>query len=170
MSLEPQVLPVRTPTATTGVTGTTVDQVYPDTTLTASQIQQVGITTDVSGGGSEKVSYNQGTLTVPCKACYRSVFGLTGAGSSRWSSPGRLPVEMSSQQIIVHFIYYEQQIKRELKRIHISGCRCNERLKAKTDGSKSLGYTGFRGDLEHLTIETRLVSESFECVMGECVI
>ena len=25
------------------------------------------------------------------------------------------------------------------------------------------------GDLEHLTIETRLIGESFECVMGECV-
>ncbi len=77
---------------------------------------------------------------------------------------------MSSQQIIVHFIYYEQQIKRELKRIHISGCRCNERLKAKTDGSKRLAYTGLRGDLEHLTIETGLIGESFECVMGERVI
>jgi hypothetical protein len=31
-------------------------------------------------------------------------------------------------------------------------------------------YTGLYGDLEHLTIETRLISESFECVMGECVI
>ena len=28
-------------------------------------------------------------------------------------------------------IYYEQQIKRELKGIHIWGCRCNERLKLK---------------------------------------
>ena len=36
--------------------------------------------------------------------------------------------------------------------------------------SKSLGYTGLHGDLEHLTIETSLISESFECVMGECVI
>ncbi len=67
-------------------------------------------------------------------------------------------------------IYYDQQVKRDLKRIHKSGYRCNERLKAKTDGSKRLTYTGFRGDLEHLTIETRLISESFECVMGECVI
>ena len=66
--------------------------------------------------------------------------------------------------------YYEQQVKRELKRIHISGYRCNERLKAKTDGSKRLVYTGFGGELEHLTIETRLKGESFECVMGECVI
>ena len=32
--------------------------------------------------------------------------------------------------------------KRELIRLHISGCRCNERLKAKTDGSKCLTYTG----------------------------
>ena len=31
-------------------------------------------------------------------------------------------------------------------------------------------YTGFRGELEHLTIETRLIGEIFECVMGECVI
>ena len=67
-------------------------------------------------------------------------------------------------------VYYEQQVKRELKRVHISGYRCNERLKAETDGSKRLTYTGLRGDLEHLTIETRLISESFECVMGECVI
>ena len=67
-------------------------------------------------------------------------------------------------------IYYEQQINRELKRIHISGCRCNERLKTKNDGSKRLAYTGLRGDLQHLTIETRLIGESVECVMGECVI
>ena len=35
--------------------------------------------------------------------------------------------------IIVYVFYYEQQVKRELKRIHISGYRGNERLKAKTD-------------------------------------
>ena len=37
--------------------------------------------------------------------------------------------------------YYDQQIKRELKRMHVSGCRCNERLKAKTEGSKRLVQT-----------------------------
>ena len=40
-------------------------------------------------------------------------------------------------------IYYEQQLKRELNRIHISGCRYNGRLKTKTDGSKRLAYTGY---------------------------
>ncbi len=60
--------------------------------------------------------------------------------------------------------YYEQQIKRELKGIHICGCRRNERLKAKTDGSKCLAYTGLLGELEHLTIETRLIGESFMSV------
>ena len=35
----------------------------------------------------------------------------------------------------IYGIFNEQQIKRELKGIHIYGCRCNERLKAKTDGS-----------------------------------
>ena len=68
------------------------------------------------------------------------------------------------------FTYYEQQLQREQKRKHISGYRFNERLKVKTDGSKYLVYAGFRGDLEYLTIEMRLMSESFECVMGECVI
>ena len=48
----------------------------------------------------------------------------------------------------------------------MSGCRWNERLEDKTDGSVRLGYT----DLEHLTIETRSIGESFKCVMGECVI
>ena len=62
--------------------------------------------------------------------------------------------------------YYEQLIKRDLKGIHISGCRCNERLKAKIDGSICLGYDGLRGELEHLMIEMRLiVGESFEFVM-----
>ena len=70
--------------------------------------------------------------------------------------------------MFVSLFYYEQQIKRELKRIHISGWRCNERLTARTNGSKRLTYTGLCGDLEHLTIETRLIGESFECVMGEC--
>ena len=37
--------------------------------------------------------------------------------------------------------YYEQQIKRELKEIHVCGCRCYERLKAKTDGCTRLAYT-----------------------------
>ena len=34
------------------------------------------------------------------------------------------------------FIMNTEQIKRELQGIHICGCRCNEGLKAKTDGSK----------------------------------
>jgi hypothetical protein len=34
--------------------------------------------------------------------------------------------------------------------------RCNESLKAKTEGSIRLTYTGLCGELEHLKIETRL--------------
>ena len=48
--------------------------------------------------------------------------------------------------------------------------RCDERLKAKVEGSTHLTYTGFRGGLEHLKIETRLIDEKFASVMGECVI
>ena len=54
--------------------------------------------------------------------------------------------------------------------IHICGCRCHERLKVKTDGSTRLSWTGLCGELDHLKIETRLIGESFESVMGECVI
>ncbi len=49
-------------------------------------------------------------------------------------------------------------------------CRCDERLKAKAEGSTLLVYTGLRGGLEHLKIETRLINEWFASVMGECVI
>jgi hypothetical protein len=54
------------------------------------------------------------------------------------------------------FVYY-QEIKRELKRIILYECRCNERLKVKGEGSTLLTYrdwvvgstlltyTGFRG-------------------------
>ena len=44
-------------------------------------------------------------------------------------------------KFVTFFFNYEHQIKREVKRIHIRGCRCNERLKAKTDGSTRLSYT-----------------------------
>ena len=68
-------------------------------------------------------------------------------------------------------LVYYQPIKRELNRSLIYECRCDERLKAKVEGSTRLTYTGFRGGLEHLTeIEMRLIDERFASVMGECEI
>ena len=52
----------------------------------------------------------------------------------------------------------------------ISECRCDERLKGKDEGFTCLTYTGLRGGLEHLKIETRLIDERFPSVMCECVI
>jgi hypothetical protein len=49
-------------------------------------------------------------------------------------------------------------------------CRCGERLETKTERSTLLVYTVFRGGLEHLKIETRLMDERFVSVIGECVI
>jgi hypothetical protein len=46
----------------------------------------------------------------------------------------------------------------------------NLRLKAKSEGSTRLTYTGFLGELEHLKIKTRVIDERFASVMGECVI
>ena len=64
------------------------------------------------------------------------------------------------------FVYYES-IKRELKTRPIYECRCDERLKTKAENSTRLGYTGLLGELEHLKIKTRLISEMFASVMGE---
>ncbi len=61
------------------------------------------------------------------------------------------------------FVYYES-IKRELKTKPIHECRCDERLKTKTDESTSLTYTGLCVELEHLKIKTTLIDE-----MGEYV-
>jgi hypothetical protein len=44
--------------------------------------------------------------------------------------------------------------------------RCDERLKAKTEGSTGLAYTGLRGGLEHLKIETSLIDECLASVMA----
>ena len=60
-------------------------------------------------------------------------------------------------------------MKRELKTRPIYECRCDERLKAKTEGSTRLPYTKLIGGLEHPKIETRLIDERFASVMGEYV-
>ena len=69
----------------------------------------------------------------------------------------------------LYVVYYEE-IKREVKRILIHECQCNERLKVKVEGSTRHEYTGLRWGLEHIKIETRLRDERFESVKGECVI
>ena len=69
-----------------------------------------------------------------------------------------------------YFVYYEA-IKRELNRRPMYEDRCDERLKAKAEGSTRLAYTGLRGGLEHLVkTETRFIDERFASVMSECVI
>jgi hypothetical protein len=61
-------------------------------------------------------------------------------------------------------------IKRDIYTRLIYECRCDERLKAKAVGFTRLTYTGLRGELEYLKIETRLIDERLTSVMGECVI
>jgi hypothetical protein len=57
-------------------------------------------------------------------------------------------------------VYYES-IKREVKGRPIYECRCDERLKIKTEKSTRLGYTGLCWELEHLNIKKRLIDEVF---------
>ncbi len=64
-------------------------------------------------------------------------------------------------------VYYES-IKREAKIRGIKKCRCDERLQTKTKEFTRLPYTGLVLELEHLKIETRLISERFPNAMGEC--
>ena len=71
---------------------------------------------------------------------------------------------------VLLFVVYYEAIKRELYRRLIYECRCDERLKDKAEGFTRLAYTGLRGGLEHLKIETRLIDERFASLMGECVI
>ena len=69
---------------------------------------------------------------------------------------------------IIEFIVYYESINRELKRRGIYECRCDERLQTKTKKFTRLPYTGLVLELEHLKIETRLISERFANAMGEC--
>ncbi len=48
------------------------------------------------------------------------------------------------------------------------GCRCYERLQTNTKEFTRLVYTELVLELEHLKIETRLITEMFANVMGEC--
>ena len=74
---------------------------------------------------------------------------------------------MGSGRSRYSFVYYES-IKRELKIRGIYECRCDERLQTKTKRFTRLPYTGLVLELEHLKIETRLISERFANAMGEC--
>jgi hypothetical protein len=56
-----------------------------------------------------------------------------------------------------------------LMTLPIYECRCDERLKTKTEKSTRLAYTGLHGELEHLKIKTRLIDEMFTSVIGEYV-
>jgi hypothetical protein len=64
------------------------------------------------------------------------------------------------------FIYYEST-KAKSKTKNICGCRCYERLQTKTKEFTRLSYTELVLELEHLKIETRLITEIFANVMGE---
>jgi hypothetical protein len=70
-----------------------------------------------------------------------------------------------SGQFPDEFVVYYESIKRELKIRDIYECRCDERLRTKTEDFKRLTYTGLVLELEHLKIETRLIDEKFAVKM-----
>ena len=68
--------------------------------------------------------------------------------------------------VFTDFVVYYESMKRELKTRPLYECRCDERLKTKTEESTRLAYTVLLGELEYLKIETRLIDEMFASVMG----
>jgi hypothetical protein len=74
-------------------------------------------------------------------------------------------IKQTLKLVICSLLIKKVKVNRRL----IYECRC-ERLKVKVEGSTLLGYTGFRGGLENLKIETRLIDERFPSVLGECEI
>jgi hypothetical protein len=69
--------------------------------------------------------------------------------------------------MVLLLVYYES-IKRKLKTKYIWGCWCYERLQPNTKEFTLLTYNELVLELEHLKIETRLITEMFVNVMGEC--
>jgi hypothetical protein len=67
---------------------------------------------------------------------------------------------------VVVVVYYEE-INREFKKELMYECRWDERLKVNL---RDFTYTVLCGGLEHTKIETRLINERCESVMGEFVI
>ncbi len=59
----------------------------------------------------------------------------------------------TKMSIKLSWVYYESR-NRELWTRPIYECRCDERLKTKSEKSTRLAYTGLLGELEHLKIET----------------
>ena len=94
--------------------------------------------------------------------------GGDGEGESS-EAPSLLSCTLFYVSLADFFVSYES-IKRELKTRPIYECRYDERLKPCLKGEESarLAYTGLVLELEHLKIETRLISERFANAMGEC--
>jgi hypothetical protein len=74
----------------------------------------------------------------------------------------------SKDKIHTRFLFYYEPTKRKLKTKYICGCRCYERLQTKTKEFTRNSYTELVLEMEHLNIETRLITEMFVNVMGEC--
>jgi hypothetical protein len=69
--------------------------------------------------------------------------------------------------------FFSSELKRQLKTIQIDGCRCNERPKGKTEGSKLLSYTlgcvcqEFKNILHHVTLRIWCVFVYYEAIQRE---
>ena len=61
---------------------------------------------------------------------------------------------INNQDVILLWIsrrnLFIMKIKREVQRILVHECRCNESLKDKDETSTRLTYTGFRGGLDRI--------------------
>ncbi len=76
----------------------------------------------------------------------RSWTGFTVSGTSDQSLIPKMGKKLVKERRVRRCVYHEKT-NRELNRIHIYECRCDERLR-KTEGSTFFSFTGLLGELE----------------------
>jgi hypothetical protein len=80
---------------------------------------------------------------------------ITGQGSQKRGGQGLGSGGLKKTKVRL-FVYYET-IKREINTKIIYECRCDGKLKTKTEGSRLFGYTRLSGGLEHLPSSREIV-------------
>jgi hypothetical protein len=91
------------------------------------------------------------TLCYQDMSCGTSSHGLEPQASKR--------SRHSATRSVVDLFIINGENERKIENLVRYECRCDERLKSKTEGSTHLTYTGLCGELEHLKIKTRLTDE-----------
>jgi hypothetical protein len=135
--------------------------------MTQDRLGDLKLRNDSNGSlGGRALIPRKGSLKEAVELCCLCVFVVHLQLNKK--GQGRVYTNVTRKLISVFLRVYYESIKREPKIRGIKKCRCDERLQTKTKQFTRLPYTGLVLELEHLKIETRLISERFANAMGEC--